>query len=133
MSDETLASLDGYVFRAKDKPGVVWLIAEVPESENYQAYKDSVRIVVGYDPNESIPTMKSLKNVNVNLNGNKLLVWSSGKAEIQVRIFDLLGKQVFGKSVSGNAAIDLGMLSNGHYIVNLVQGAGQKSIRWVKK
>ena len=133
VSDETLASLDGYVFRAKDKPGVVWLIAEVPESENYQAYKDSVRIVVGYDPNESIPAMKSLKNVNVNLNGNKLLVWSSGKAEIQVRVFDLLGKQVFGESVSGNAAIDLGMLSNGHYIVNLVQGAGQKSIRWVKK
>ena len=133
LSDETLASLEDGYLKAKDKPGVVWLIAELPETERYQAYKDSVRIIIDHDPYESIPVMKSLKNVNVHLSGNELLVWNSGMGEIQVRVFDMLGKQVFMKGVRGNAVVDLGMLSNGRYIVNLKQGSGQKTIRWVKK
>lgn len=133
LSDESLASLEDGYLKAKDKAGVVWLIAELPETERYQAYKDSVRIVIDHDPSEPIRVMKPMKNVNAHLSGNKLLVWNSGIAEVQVRVFDMLGKQLFMKGVYGNTVVDLGMLSTGHYIVNLKQGSGQKNIRWMKK
>ena len=130
----SLATIDdNYVLTAGNTPGRVFLVAEVPESEDYVYFKDSVVYIIGYDPDGIVKSAAAAKRLNAYMQGNKLQLGSVAPGEVQVRVFDMLGKQVAREAVANTAEVDLGALSNGNYVVHVKVGSEQTILKWSKK
>ena len=132
----TLATLDGSILRAGDQPGSVWLIADIPETDRYQAYKDSVRIVIDHDPYEGIKAQTvASSSINAQLYGNRLLVNTEKRGMARVRVFDMLGRHMLTKveNLTNATEFDLSSLGNGNYIIKIEMGSEQKLLKWNKK
>ena len=129
----SLATIDDYVLTAGNTPGRVFLVAEVPESEDYVYFKDSVVYIIGYDPDGIVKSAAAAKRLNAYMQGNKLQLGSVAPGEVQVRVFDMLGKQVAREAVANTAEVDLGALSNGNYVVHVKVGSEQTILKWSKK
>lgn len=129
----SLATIEDYVLTAGNTPGRVFLVAEVQESEDYEYFKDSVMYIIGYDPDGIIKGGATAKRLNAYMQGSKLQLGSVAPGTVQVRVFDMLGKQVARKAVANTAEVDLSALSNGNYVVYVRVGSEQKILKWSKK
>lgn len=136
LSNNTLVTLDGYTLKAGDKPGAVWLIADIPETDRYQAYRDSVRIVVDHDPLEGIKVAAMTgSRVDAQIYGNRLLVNAEKRGMARVRVFDMLGRHMLSRveNLTNATEFDLSSLGNGNYIIRIEMGSEQKLLKWNKK
>ena len=131
-----LATLDGSILRAGDTPGAVWLIADIPETDRYQAYRDSVRIVIDHDPLEGIKVAAMTgSRVDAQIYGNRLLVNAEKRGMVRVRVFNMLGRHMLTKVENSTNAteFDLSSLGNGNYVIRIEIGSEQKLLKWNKK
>ncbi len=131
-----LATLDGSILRAGDTPGAVWLIADIPETDRYQAYRDSVRIVIDHDPLEGIKQQRVAgSRLNARMYGDKLLVNADRHGTIRVGVFDMLGRHMLTKveNLTHDTNFDLSSLGKGNYVIRIEMGSEQKLLKWSKK
>ncbi|WP_297700464.1 T9SS type A sorting domain-containing protein [uncultured Fibrobacter sp.] len=63
---------------------------------------------------------------------NGILSFSQGNAPIQVKVFDMMGNQVFNKTLQGNGSINLNAATDaqGQYIARIKMGSAQESVRF---
>ena len=80
--------------------------------------------------NTSIRANRSAGNFSLN---NGILSFSQGgSTPVQVKVFDMMGNQVFAKTLQGSGSVDLGTVvkSQGTYLAKIKLGSAQESIRF---
>lgn len=80
--------------------------------------------------NTSIRANRSAGNFSLN---NGILSFSQGgSTPVHVKVFDMMGNQVFAKTLQGSGSVDLGTVvkSQGTYLAKIKLGSAQESIRF---
>ena len=154
---------NGENFVAGNTDATVYIHADAPESDTYEAYSGDIKIVIGAgnediynqgvqqyqisigaitpveEPGEAIIASRTLENVGIGayMQGSKLMldVKHSGFVTVQVR--NMNGRNVVKSFVqymsAGMNALELGDVSRGAYIVNVKQSSIVKTIPWSNK
>lgn len=139
LSDPTLASIDGKNLVTGDTPGELFITAEAPEGDYYEALSTSITVYIGMDPEtQGIAKKGSLESGVVGkVYGDKLFVNSRNTGIVRVQVFDLLGKCMFKSAENVGAtstmAVDLKSLPRGRYVIKAEQNSQATYLQWNKK
>lgn len=134
--DTNYGTQDGENFVAGSLDATLTIVANVPETTNYEALTISIQVIIGTGVNAIQKVVAEVPfKAQVVLNGIEFDLKNSGW--VQVQVLDVNGKQV-GKLiqqyyVAGSHRIDLGNLSAGRYFVNIKQASFSKTFPWSHK
>ncbi len=92
---------------------------------------DNNKVIMQSTFNEHIPTLgvtnNTLENISIFPNPSNGYLNFNSNEDLNVVIYDVLGKEVFSSLVNQNEEINISHLSNGMYIVNLSDGTNVSS------
>lgn len=120
---------------------IVRITANIPETELYKEYHQTITVVVGDSTKavnkEEAAAVKSVATradlpLRATVTNTQLAVSSDNMGDIEVSVFSLNGQNVMSKTVSGNATLSLAKVPNGSYLIVISQGARQLNVKWNK-
>lgn len=138
---EGYATQEGEMLVAGDKNATLTILAEAPESEEYEAFTGSIKVIIGTGDDSMLDGIAPMTLANVGLNahvsGNKLVVNAKHAGFVTVQVVDMTGRSVVKNVVqyvsAGTSVLDLGTVARGKYFVNVKQSSMTKTIPWSNK
>ena len=147
-SPSPYATKDGNNLVAGSQNAVFLINADIPETDNYTAYKGSVTVIIGDSAlaanKEDYYKERDKELVNVvktnpklplhaTISNAQLSIAARDAEDINVGVFSVTGQKVLEKKLSSNnASMSLAQVPNGSYLVVITQGIKQLNVRWNK-
>lgn len=132
---------NGNALVAGNQNAIVTITANAPETETYQEFHKSIRVIVGdsalavnmdefqefgiFQTRQDLPLRATIVN-------NRLHIGCDKSGDVMVNVFSVNGQKIMSKTMGANKSLSLDNIPMGSYLIVLLQGSRQLSIQWNK-